>query len=91
MIDYTINVGHILQIVVILGGGISALVIMRNTVINLKDDMTDMKAELKKLGDVLVTLAVTTKRLDNIEEDIRDIKHGRGFIRGRDGIDGEYS
>jgi hypothetical protein len=84
MIDYTINIGHILQIVVIIGGGLSALAVMRSTVNNLKDDMIDMKTEIKKVGEVLVTLAVTNKRLDNVEEDIRDMKHGRGFISGRE-------
>lgn len=91
MIDYTINIGHILQIVVILGGGFAALIVMRSTLTNLKDDMTDMKAEIKKVGEVLVTLAVTDKRLENVEEDVRDLKHGRGFIRGRGGVDGEYT
>lgn len=90
MIDYTINIGHILQIAVLLGGGLYALVLMRGTVSNLKEDMTDMKTEIKKLGEVLVTLAVATKRLDNIEEDLRDMKHGRGFVRGRSGVEGEY-
>lgn len=88
MIDYTINIGHIIQIVVILGGGVSALIVMRSTVNNLKTDMVDMKAEIKKVGEVLISLAVTNKRLDNVEEDIRDMKHGRGFIANR--INGEY-
>jgi hypothetical protein len=42
--------------------------------------MSDMKSELRKLSEVLVVLAVTSKRLDNVEEDIRDMKNGRGFI-----------
>jgi hypothetical protein len=92
VIDYTINVGHIIQIGVILGGGFVALIVMRQSVSNLKDDMTDMKAELKQVAKVLVTMAVTTVRLDNVEKDIRDMKHGRGFIRDRQdgGIQGEY-
>jgi hypothetical protein len=53
---------------------------MRNIVATLKSDMTDMKSELRKLSEVLVILAVTSKRLDNVEEDIRDMKNGRGFI-----------
>jgi hypothetical protein len=59
---------------------------------NIKIDMTDMKEEIKKVGQVLVTLAVTTTRLDNAEQDIRDLKHGRGFItpRSEGGINGEY-
>jgi ethanolamine ammonia-lyase small subunit len=80
VIDYTVNVGHIIQILLIAGGGISALAVMRNIVSTLKSDMSDMKSELRKLSEVLVVLAVTSKRLDNVEEDIRDMKNGRGFI-----------
>jgi ethanolamine ammonia-lyase small subunit len=80
VIDYTVNVGHIIQILLIAGGGISALAVMRNIVATLKSDMSDMKSELRKLSEVLVVLAVTSKRLDNVEEDIRDMKNGRGFI-----------
>ncbi len=92
MIDYTINIGHIIQIGAIIGGGLVALVVMRQSVSNLKDDMTDMKTEIKKVGEVLITLAVTTNRLDNVENDIRELRHGRGFIRDRsnDGLNGEY-
>ena len=37
-------------------------------------------------------MAVTQTRLDNVEQDIRDLKHGRGFIQPRadGGINGEY-
>jgi hypothetical protein len=89
MIDYTINVGAIIQILVIIGGGLSALIVMRNTVSNIKDDVVDMKSELKKCGEALVTLAVTSKRLDHVEEDIREMKHGRGFVQRS--LNGEYS
>lgn len=89
------NIGlilQVLQIVVIFCGGVFALATLRNTVKTLSTDIVDMKAELKKLGDVLVTLAVTSKRLDNVEEDVRDLKHGRGYIQHRSegGINGEY-
>jgi hypothetical protein len=80
MIDYTINVTSIIQLVAIIGGGMAALAVLKSTVGNIKTDITDMKSELRKVGEVLVTLAVTSKRLDNVEEDIRDMKNGRGFI-----------
>lgn len=79
----TENVGLILQItqiVAIIGGGIYALATLRGTVTTLSTDIIDIKADLKKFGDVLVTMAVTSKRLDNLEEDVRDLKHGEGFI-----------
>jgi len=92
IIDYTITVGNIIEIGAIVGGGFLVLVTMRNTVSNLKEDVVDMKAELRKLGEVVTTIAVTSTRLDNVEQDIRDLKHGRGFIQARadDGINGEY-
>lgn len=88
MIDYTITVGNIIEISVIIGGGLLAMVTLRSTVNNLKEDMTDMKTEIKKVGEVLVKMAVTQTRLDNVEQDIRDLKHGRGFISGS--ANGEY-
>ena len=88
MIDYTITIGNIIEISVIVSGGLLTLVTMRNTVNNLKEDMTDMKTEIKKVGEVLVKMAVTQTRLDNVEQDIRDMKHGRGFIQGA--VNGEY-
>ena len=92
MIDYTITIGNIIEVSVIAIGGLAGLITMRSTVINLKNDMTDMKQEIKKVGEVLVKMAVHSARLDNVEQDIRDLKHGRGFIQPRSegGINGEY-
>lgn len=90
MIDPTITWGNIIEVSVIIVGGLVTLVTLRNTVNNLKEDMTDMKSEIKKVGEVLIQMAVTQKRLDNVEQDIRDLKHGRGFIQPRDALNGEY-
>jgi hypothetical protein len=88
MIDYTINIGIIIQIFVLVAGGFITIGGGLFVFKSMARDMKDMKAEIKKFGEVLITLAVTTKRLDNVEEDIRDMKHGRGFIRDR--LNGEY-
>lgn len=80
VIDYTITVGNIIEIATILGGGLLVLLQLKNTVGNLKTDVTDMKAELKKVGEVLIKLAVTDTRLANVEQDIRELKHGEGFV-----------
>lgn len=99
MIDPTITVGNIIEITVLciggavtIGGGLVALGSFRKSVENLTKDMTDMKTEIKEVGKALVTLAVTTTRLDNVEQDIRDMKRGQGFIVARSdgGINGEY-
>ena len=80
MIDYTITIGNIIEIGAIIGGGGAAMITLRGTVMNLKNDMTDMKTEIKKVGDVLIKMAVTDTRLTNIEQDVRELKHGEGFV-----------
>jgi hypothetical protein len=56
-----------------------------------------MQTEIKKLADVLIAQADIrgelrgfSTRLDNAEKDIRELRHGSGFIRGPAGIDREY-
>lgn len=44
-------------------------------------EISELKAETKKLGDVLTSIAVQGERINRIEDDIREIKHGRGFIQ----------
>lgn len=90
VVDYTITIGNLIEIGSIIGGGLLVLVALRNTVANLQSDVGDMKKEIKKVGDVLVQMAVTSTRLDNVEQDIRDLQHGRGFIQSRPALDGEY-
>lgn len=79
-IDYTITIGNIGEVGTIVIGGIIALATMRNTIKNLKDDMIDMKTEIKKVGEVLIKMAVTDTRLNNLEADLRELKHGEGFV-----------
>ncbi len=80
VIDQTITVGNLIEISVIIAGGMAALVTLRGTVNNLKNDMTDMKAEIKKVGEVLIKMAVTDNRLNNLEQDMRELRHGEGFV-----------
>lgn len=49
---------------------------------NLKEDVTDLKLEIKKFGDILIKMAVTDARITNIENDIRDLRRGKGYIVG---------
>ncbi len=94
MIDFnlTLTIGNIIEIATIAVGGIATLITLRVTVGNIKTDMVDMKAEIKKVGEVLITLAVTQTRLDNAENAILELRHGRGFIKDRSqgGINGEW-
>ncbi len=80
-IDYTITIGNMIEIATIAGGGIWVLI---------KSDVDKMQKEIIKIGDVLTQLAVTKTRLDNMETDIRELRHGHGFVQGPTGIDREY-
>jgi len=91
MIEQTITIGNIVEIASILGGGLIVFITLRNTVANMKDDVVGMQNEIKKLADVITRMAVTDVRLTNLEQDIRELRHGRGFVQGeRSGIDREY-
>jgi hypothetical protein len=103
-IDYTITIGNIIEIASIVVGGILVLFTLKADVNTLKtgaktlkDDFDAMQAEIKKLGDILVNLAdirgeirVHDTRITSIEQDVRELRHGRGFVQGPTGIDREY-
>lgn len=71
---------------------------------SLEMNVTVLQQEIRKLSDILVKMAdfrgdlkVTDQRLTAadqrmaaIENDIRELRHGDGFIRGTRGIDREY-
>lgn len=109
MIDFTWNIGVIVQIAVLVLGGWAALVTLRNTVATIKTDMEATKrdndkrfdgiqSELKKLGDILISMARFDEKLANLDKRVTthgrridDLSHGNGFVRGqRESVDGEY-
>jgi len=88
IIDWSISVGNIIQIAVIAGGGIAAFAAIKVTVANLKSDVVALQSEVKQIGSVLVKMAdmrgeirVLDTRVAAAEQDIRELRHGRGFIR----------
>jgi len=104
IIEYTISIGNLIQIAAIIGGGILVLVTLKNDVKSLKDgasnlkgDLQQMQAEIKKLGDILIKLAdirgeirVLDTRLTAAEQDVRELRHGNGFVQGPRGVDHEF-
>lgn len=96
VIDYTITIGNIIEIASIVGGGILVLWTLKADVSTLKigaktlkDDLGLMQNEIKKLGEILINLAdirgdvrVLGNRVTTTEQDIRELRHGEGFIKG---------
>lgn len=89
MIDYTISIGNLLTIGSILGGGFYILIKQSITHTLMEKQLDTMQKEISKIADIVTDNAVMQQRMLNIEEDIRDIKKGRGFIQNE--ISGEYS
>jgi hypothetical protein len=56
-----------------------------------KESITAIQVEIKKIGEVLINQADQNRRIIHLEEDVRELRHGRGFIHGPGGIDREYS
>ena len=63
----------------------------------LKDEIGEMKDELKKLAHVITIQAVQTKEIENLREQlvmlqrtVEELRRGNGYVRGRTGLDGEY-
>lgn len=88
MFDPTITIGNILEIGTIGVGGFAAFLLLRATVYQIRSEVAELKTDVRALNKVVVELAVTDRRLTSVEEDIRELRHGRGFIRGA--IDGEW-
>ena len=56
-----------------------------------KESISGLQTEIKKIGDILVNQADQNRRIIHLEDDVRELRHGRGFIQGDKGIDHEYS
>lgn len=55
-----------------------------------KESIAEIQTEIKKIGEVLINQADQNRRLIHLEDDVRELRHGRGFIQGRGGVDREY-
>lgn len=53
-------------------------------------DFANMQIEIKKISDVLINQADQNRRIIHLEEDLRELRHGRGWVQGERGIDREY-
>lgn len=90
MIDWNINFGNMLTIGMIVGGWAWTLIQMRNDGISMQKEITELKRVVEKYGSLATDNAVINNRLRNIEQDIHELRHGEGFVRGGRGIDREY-
>lgn len=87
MIDWTVNVGNIIQIVVVIGGGMWIFMSLRADVRVVRHDMNNMKQRqedlgeaFKQLGDILKQVAVQDERINQMNRTIDELRHGQGYV-----------
>jgi hypothetical protein len=94
MIDWTVSVGNLLQIVVIMVGGVAVFFklqgevrIVRHDMNNLKERQEGLNEAFKQLGDILRQVAVQDERMAGwerriaaVEDSVEDLRRGVGFI-----------
>ncbi len=87
MIDWTVNIGTLVQIGVIVAGIFAFVFSVRGDVLKVKENVTDIKDELKELRKVLTIQVDHDGRLRRAEEDIRslrddvkELRHGEGYV-----------
>lgn len=87
VMDWTLNIGAVVQILVLAAGALIFTFAVKRDVTEVKDDLTDMKNELKELREVFTRQVDHDGRLLRAEQDIRDMRndikemrHGEGFV-----------
>lgn len=86
-VDWTISVGNILTVFILGFGALSAyykmqgdLRVLRHDFANLAQLQTGISETLTLVASTLTQVAVQQSRIEGIEQDISDIKRGRGFV-----------
>lgn len=87
MIDWTLNVGTLVNIIVLAGGILIFVYSVKGDVSKVKENIGDIKEELKELRKVFTTQVDHDGRLARAEQDIRalradikELRHGEGFV-----------
>ena len=89
-VNWNISIGDIALVLTMMGGaaamffGVKADVrVVKHDLHMLNDKVSIMGEAWIKMGDVLTKVAVQDERLNRVEEDMRELRHGDGFVRAR--------
>ena len=78
--DPTVRFGDILPLLIFLLGGLWFIRGLRGDLEMLARDIVAQGKKLEKLETVITAQAVQTERLDNMDNRIEELRHGRGFV-----------
>lgn len=76
------------QVILAIAGAFGFAVYLRSELLTLRSDISQIKESqklmtdsLKQLNTILTQIAVQGVRLDMIEKDIDELRHGHGYIK----------
>lgn len=88
VIDTTISVGNIAEVLSIIAGGFLVVIrmggdlrVMKNDMAHLKGTVSTLTSAFDRLGAVLTQVAVQDARIVSMEKRIDELAHGNGFIQ----------
>jgi hypothetical protein len=79
MVDWTISVGNMIQIVALLGAVFSVFFGLSYRIKGVELIQVQTAREIEKLSGVIITLAVQTTEIAHLRKRIDDLSEGRGF------------
>lgn len=91
--------GPVVQTIIFLGGGVVMVVRHDGALKAFQMEMSKMQLELRALAQVITKQAVQderlndqSRRMNNLEQRIEDLRRGRGYVQERDvaTVDREY-
>lgn len=95
VVDTSISIGNILEILSIIGGGFLVVIrmggdirVMKVDMAHLKTTVTTLTTAFDRLGNILTQVAVQDTRLVALEKRLDELAHGHGFVR--DSVTREY-
>lgn len=79
-IDLSVNISVIFQTFMLVGTALIAFGVSKKTISAMEREMEEIKRDQKDLSQTVAQIAVQDSRIDRLEEDMRDLRRGRGFI-----------
>jgi hypothetical protein len=84
-----VDLNILIQLAVLLVGIVGIYYALKGKVDIILVRLTNLENSSKSIQTMLTSAAVLNQRIENLEEDVRDLRRGRGFIREE--INGQYT
>lgn len=88
MFDWTISIGNLIQVAsfVIVWIGLyfkleNSINLLKLSLVNIENRQTVLNEAFTQLGSILTQVAVQDNRLQMIEKNLDELRHGQGFVR----------